>query len=124
MDYISPLTPAPGVIKDGHVARYVNTNIRGEPTNAQYGAIGRLYEYVPNDRAKVRHKMLSYSKHSSNEDQFITWKDTVLMEAPEQIIPKEAEWLNKQSSQQRRGISEYVREDIQVNTSSKPIYSF
>jgi hypothetical protein len=117
-EYTSPLAIPPGVKKDGYSYRWVNTGIKGAENHRVEEMAAKGWTVVKADRAPG----FSFDPLGRNplNQQFICYKDVILMERPEEYCKNATRVFNKFNDDRiksLRGVSN------DIGSFSKPLNS-
>jgi hypothetical protein len=102
MDYVSPLAIPRGVAKDGYSYAYVRKDIKGQDDFRVEDMAAKGWTPVPADRAP------GYSFDPLNRNPlsklYITYKDVLLMERPEEYSKRETQRFNEYNANRVRSL--------------------
>lgn len=84
MEWQNPLDFPPGAIRDGYIGKWVNTEIRGAPTNRVNVHAMKGWSLVPADRCPGFSDFKDPLKRNPLSQHYLCMHDVVAMEIPDQ----------------------------------------
>ena len=109
MGYVSPLDLPPGVARDGFKYVWEQRECRGEATYRVEMLASQGWNLVPSDRAP--RFSIDPLKRNPVSNQYICWRDLILMEAPAELVERKEEYFNNITREQLNAI-EGVHPDL------------